>query len=136
MPKKRLRHDLAYLKEVIRASIQLGGHPYLSRELGMLEDLIDYFIYLTLDALDDIALAEVLVNHFAELRIWLAARVFTGPSWLSRGDQGLLVYYDAWLSTFERLLCLRHEVDFISRDKLSLEEFHKRWAETSKKLGL
>jgi len=121
---------------VIRASIQLGGHPYLSRELGMLEDLNDYFIYLTLNALDDAALAEVLVNHFAELRVWLAAKVFTGPSWLSKGESGLLVYYDAWLSTLERLLCLRHEVEFILRYNLSREEFEKRWTETSKKLGL
>jgi len=62
-----LRHDLDYLKQLLKHSIRLRSTARSTDEVNMLADISDYMICLVLDALTDHVLAKKLLMLFLKL---------------------------------------------------------------------
>ena len=116
-----MRHDLAYLARLsdeIDRLVERGAEFMLFPELARRPaDLRDYFIYLTLDALEDSELARKLVRSFKELK----ARSRT---------------HRKFFFILERLLSVRHEIAGLPGEKISREAFERSWERTRRELGL
>ncbi len=116
-----MRHDLAYLARLsdeIDRLVERGAEFMLFPELARRPaDLRDYFIYLTLDALEDPELARKLVWSFKELK----ARSRT---------------HRKFFFILERLLSVRHEIAGLPGEKISREAFERSWERTRRELGL
>lgn len=106
----RMRHDLAYLARLSDEIDRLVERGLLFPELARRPaDLRDYFIYLTLDALEDPELARKLVWSFKELRSRTHRKFFF---------------------ILERLLSVRHEIAGLPGEKISREAFERSWERT------
>ena len=115
-----MRHDLGYLARLsdeIDRLVERGAKSMLFPELARQPaDLRDYFIYLTLDALEDPELARKLVWSFKELK----ARSRT---------------HRQFFFNLERLLSVRHEIAGLPGEN-SREAFERSWEHTRRELGL
>jgi len=115
-----LRHDPEYLLrlsgEIDRLSVRGAGLLRIPELAPILADLRDYFLYLTLDALDDPGLARELVTSFEALE----ARSYT---------------HRRFFFALGRLLSARHEISRLPGEEISREAFERSWERTVEMLG-
>jgi hypothetical protein len=121
-----LRYDLDYLKSLVTEAIRVCEarsekelnmfiKPRSAQEVNVLADILDYFMYLCLDATDDPCLTQQLIERFSALQTWLQTK---------RADKMKI-----FLFTLKQLLTLQH-------DKISRKSFMDTWKSTASKLGL
>jgi len=116
-----MKHDLAYLRRLefhidrlAERGSELLRKPRLARRLTVLRD---YFIYLTLDALEDPKLARVLVRSFEALE--------------ARSETHAKFFF-----TLGQLLSVRHEIRRLPREPISREAFKRDWKHMRRELRL
>lgn len=121
-----MRDDEAYLLRLTRAIDELdeGIMRGLKNEtrthdwhIVQLADLRDYFLYLTLDALEDPDLAKVLVSRLelCERESKTHAKFFFGLA---------------------QLLSVKHQIAEVPGERIHREEFEESWQRTARELGL
>jgi len=127
-----LRHDPDYLMQLINYALEFRDAKKLP-EATWTENIIEYFLYLTLDAIEDSELAKSLVKDLPmlELRLiclWTKAKV--------KGQDYGNPFSLEWITwTQKKLLLLRHRIDY-GDEKVSREDFMRRWQYTAEKLRL
>ena len=114
-----LRHDLDYLRTLIVQAIRLHRR--------------DYIMFLTLDGLKDLQLAEQLVDSFFALQAWL--QTIKTSQTLQHQDAETITFYLGFLFTMEQLLSLRHEITMLPHEMISRQDFQKSWIRTARKLN-
>jgi hypothetical protein len=127
-----LRHDLDYLRTLIVQAIRLH-RPSDAEQATMLADIRDYIMFLTLDGLKDLQLAEQLVDSFFALQAWLQTiKTSQTPQYQ---DAETIHFYLGFLFTMEQLLSLRHEITMLPHEMISRQDFQKSWIRTARKLN-
>ena len=121
-----LRHDREFLLELGRKvdEVLRGMRRHLRKwevetaiqSCTRLADLRDYFLYLTLDALEDRELSKELVGTFEELE--------------KRSETHSLFFF-----ALAQLLSVKHELGW-EGEKISREDFERSWRQTARELGL
>lgn len=130
-----LRHDPDYLMQLVNYAVEFHDAKKLL-EATWTDNIIEYFLYLTLDAIEDSELAKSLVKDLPRLELrlielWTKAKVkgqdYEGP---------FTLWWITW--TQKKLLLLRHRIDGESDDdeKVSREDFMRRWQYMAEKLRL
>lgn len=116
-----MRHDLAYLKRLSDASDRVAVQgiklPEDPNRAARLADLRDYFLYLTLDALEDPKLARELVGSFERLE--------------ARSEAHRKFFF-----TLGQLLSVKREVRRLPGKEISRRAFECSFKRTAEKLGL
>lgn len=92
-------------------------HRILREEARKVADIRDFFMYLTLDALEDRELADRLEGIFTEL-------------------EGRSRTHKQFFFTLGQILSVRHEISRLPGEKISREEFEKSWKRTREELGI
>ena len=130
-----LKDDEAYLLRLTRAIDELddaivrvmqnGTHLLANcwcqvdhrRQVVQLADMRDYFLYLTLDVLEDPTHVKMLVSRFerCELQSKTHAKFFFALA---------------------QLLSVKHKVAEVPGERISREEFDKSWKRTASELGV
>lgn len=128
-----LRHDLDYLKRLLTQALRFRGAKKLP-EATWTDDIIDYFLYLSLDAIEDRELAKSLVKDLTALE---ARLMYLGAeARVEDQDPSALEFFVWFLWTLNKLLLFRHHIGTILGEAVSRENFIRRWSETAKRLGL
>lgn len=116
-----MRHDLAYLKRLSDASdrVAVQGIKLLEdpNRAAQLADLRAYFLYLTLDALEDPKLARKLVGSFERLE--------------ARSETHRKFFF-----TLGQLLSVKREVRRLPGEEISRRAFERSFKRTAEELGL
>jgi hypothetical protein len=120
-----LRHEFGFLRELCVAvdRIQEAIERRWSegeRPVGLftaIADLRDYFLFLTLDALDDADLASELVETFEKL-------------------EEVSKTHQRFFFALSQLLSLRHGIRRVPGERIGREDFERSWRNTEKMLGL
>jgi len=128
-----LRYDTAYLEQMLRKAMMLH-RPQNLEQATVLADIRDYLMYLTLDALDDEALAKTLIAAFTRLQGWLEN--VTLDTWSRKLDPTASIFYSAFLFALEQLLSLKRGIPMLPGEKISREDFKRSWKKTAEKLSL
>jgi hypothetical protein len=120
-----LRHDFEFLQRLCAAVDEIQeaierrwskvGRPI--ELFTIIADLRDYFLFLTLDALDDADLARELVEAFERLEE------------ISRSHQ-------RFFFALSQILSLKHGIQRVPGEKIGREDFEESWKETAKMIGL
>jgi hypothetical protein len=126
-----LRHDREFLLELARKidEVQARIEEHFSKQEGVVReysarlctwmaDLRDYFLYLTLDALEDAELSRELVGILEELD----AKSRT---------------HGQFFFALSQLLSVRHGLSWLGGlEKIGRDHFERSWGETARELGL
>lgn len=127
----KIRYDPDYLKRLLEVAIKLH-RPANMEEAAMLADIRDYIMYVTLDAVEDPALASTLVDRFAHLQAWLETTYKQTPVW--KTEHETIRWHIGFLFALEQLLSLKHEIKRLPNKAISREDFMRSWRQTTKKL--
>ena len=128
-----LRHDLQYLRLLVAEAIRLHvGRT--KEELSMMEDLLEYLMWLTVDALEDEELARELTSGFGAIELQLFARADDLRA--RRLDPTAPAVFEMYLRTLKTVLAYRHRVSPSFREFYSRQKFLDSWERTRKTLGL
>lgn len=120
-----LRHDYGFLQKCCRAVDEIqetieGAWRERKIPAGLLTviaDLRDYFLFLTLDALDDADLARELVESFERL-------------------EEISKTHKRFFFALSQLLSLKHGICRVPGERIGREDFERSWRNTEKILGL
>jgi hypothetical protein len=127
-----LRHDLPYLNLIVNEAIRL--HPRRPPEENiMLENLREYLMWLTIDALENEGLAKELIHSFATLEDELNAVVADRRN--RRLDPSAPAFYEAFIQALRLVLSYYHRVTLDLEKFYNRKEFLKSWEWTQKILG-
>ena len=99
----------------------------------MLENLREYLMWLTIDALEDEGLAKELIHSFATLEDELNAIVADRRN--RRLDPSASAFYEAFIQALRLVLSYYHRVTLDLVEFYNRKEFLKSWEWTQKILG-
>jgi hypothetical protein len=131
--KANLRHFLLYLRCIVTHAVR--HHQAQTPEDSLTRaTLHDYLTWLTVDALQDEALARHVTTTLARLQEEL--HVKANSRHIMDRDPTPQAYHEGFLHALEQTLSLSHGVDLLLHEEISRGDFLESWERTRERLGL
>jgi hypothetical protein len=128
-----LNYDVNYLKRLVDKMVE-HFEPKTLEEATWLADLRDYFMWLTLDGLEDASLALKLQRAFETLALKVEMEWRETP--VSWGKHNRSNWVRGFIFALEQLLSLKRQITRLPNEKISRRGFMESWKRTVKSLDL